>query len=273
MKTPWAFFLLVPCLSLLGCGFAYDGAVKLDSGDATAVDDVPQHALSLGDHSSALSFRFAANQTVPLNRLEKAVVSLPADATGKETFRLDLWIDRGVPNVAVSHAVQKSGGLFRQFAQLRNVALEARVDDKIVWQPKMFPLSERPSLGTKLETATTPSDDPDERLTEMKAIAARFSVPEAVLRVDPVYRYEAFGYGVSDGGTFVFMQGTVRAILAVEATRHAGWQYRVNRFTSPPGSISLDGEEIRSWSGYWASPRSDTDEYVEQKIVNVREGG
>ena len=276
MKLVLPLFGLVACLMVLGCG---SGEVAPDSSEETvAVDKVTHREMTLDDHASSLAFHFTeAIQDLPLNRLEKAIVTLPEDAAPADaTYRLDLWGDRGVPNVAVSHNVHQERGLFRQFAQLRNVALEARVDNKVVWQPKMMPLSKRPSLGTKIETAQPPSQDPDERLSEMKALAARFAMPGSILTSSPVHRYDSPDYAVLDGGVFVFMKGTVRAVLVIEAFKHAnqsGWQYKVNRFTSPTGSILFDGEEIRSWNGYWKSSRSDSDEYVEQKIGDVPGGG
>jgi hypothetical protein len=238
---------------------------------------VDRRKMTMADHASAIALQFPEVQHVSLDRLEKAVLTLPEGAEPADvTFRLDLWVDRGVPNVAVTHALHKNGGLVRQFSQLRNVALEASVDDKIVWHPKMMPLSARPSLGTKIETAAPPSQDADERLSEMSALAARFSMPGSSLNPDPVHQYDSSGYQVVDGGVFVFMEHTVRAVLVIEAFKNGderGWQYKLNRLTSPPGSISFDGEEVRSWSGFWTSRRSEADEYVEQNIDNAPNGG
>ena len=91
-----------------------------------------------------------------------------------------------------------------------------------------------------------------------------------------MYRYKSLQYGVTDGCVFLFMDDTPKGVLVIEAFdfgKKQGWQYRVNRLTSPPGTISFDGKEIRSWEGFWVSPRSTSDEYVEQKIESVPKSG
>ena len=268
MQSSFKAFLLILCLVIMGCGRDRPESMP----PTTAAVE-----MTLADRASSIMLRFTTGiQEIPLTRLDTAVFTLPEETSKTDQiYRLDLWVDRGVPNVAVAHFRRDNGELLRQFAQLRNVGLEASTGGRAVWQANMMPLSKRPSLGTKLEATEPPSQDANERLIEMKAIASRFSNTGAVLLPDPIYRYTASDYGVVDGGTFVFVDGTVTAILAIEASKYdgGGWQYRVNRFTSTSGEISLDDNEIRSWENYSVSPGLDTGEYVEQKIDKATNNG
>ena len=265
---------LVVVLACLFAGCGHDQQEKVIQPSEKPVE------LTLTHRASAIAFRFPdAVQEIPLTQLEKAVSLLPADASDSEVnYRLDLWVDRGVPNVAVAHVRQKNGNLLRQFAQLRNATIEANIDGEVVWHPKMMPLSERPVAGTKIEDAEPPSTDPVERDAQMRTIASRFAMTGTSLNLkqDSVYRYKSLQYGVTDGCVFLFMDDTPKGVLVIEAFdfgKKQGWQYRVNRLTSPPGTISFDGKEIRSWEGFWVSPRSTSDEYVEQKIDSVPKSG
>ena len=269
MRLCAAGVVVVACL-VAGCGTDHQKKT-------TQASEAPVE-VTFANRADAIALRFPeAVQNVPMTRLEDAVVVLPTGVPESELdYRLDLWVDRDVPNVAVAHVRQKNGSLLRQFAQLRNAAIEATIDGEVLWHPKMVPTSERPVTGTKIEDAESPSKSTEERETQMKTLAGRFAMSGTTIRLDPVYRYKSLQYGVTDGGVFLFMDDTPKGLLVIEAFDYGtkqGWQYRVNRMTSPPGKISFDGQDIRSWEGFWSGPRSDSDEYVEQRIESTAKGG
>ena len=257
--------LVCCCLPLLLAGCGSKKATK------SPVNNSPNPPSASGP--SGISFRFTqALQNVKLTPVDRGEIDLPPSVTAdQDHYHFNLWIDRGVPNLTVSRMRQKSESEFRQMALLRNVAVEGSFGGEVVWQPQMKPRSERPWLHrTTIDSAELPAESRDERLAQMKTIAARFSMPGAELASSPVYRFESKDYAVIDGGVFVFVNETVRAVLVIEAFEYVesrGWHYKLNRLTSPPGSISFDGKPVRSWEGYWANPRSPEDDYVEQKVA------
>jgi hypothetical protein len=124
---------------------------------------------------------------------------------------------------------------------------------KVIWEP------ERPGVELKpVSGAPKPSSTAAVRLTQMRALAAQYSVvadygnmkkEDMRLLPAPVYRYASEKQGVTDGALFAFVRGTdPEAFLMIEARKGQDgveWQYAFARFV---GHASLravhNGREV-----------------------------
>jgi hypothetical protein len=123
---------------------------------------------------------------------------------------------------------------------------------KVLWEP------ERPGVELKpIPGAPKPGPNAVVRLTQMRAVAAQYSVvadygntkkEDMRLLPAPVYRYASEKQGVTDGALFAFVRGTdPEAFLMVEARKgHDGvqWQYAFARFVGHASlrAVHLDRE-------------------------------
>ena len=116
--------------------------------------------------------------------------------------------------------------------------------------------------GLKLETfpeAPRPAESKSARLTQMKALARRFSsrqVDEAKKDLEmrllptPIYRYADRAAGVQDGAAFAFASSGTNPtlLLLVELSQPEGgeatWQYSLARMTVRAMTVKLDNHVV-----------------------------
>ena len=88
----------------------------------------------------------------------------------------------------------------------------------------------------------------------------------------PIYRYSDKEDGIIDGAVFAFTVATdPECLLALEACHRprgedSHWRFTLARMTSFPLTAQLQGREIWAVKGYWQSPRSTKDPFLEARI-------
>ena len=109
-----------------------------------------------------------------------------------------------------------------------------------------------------LPDAPKPADTEARRLTQMKALARRFSVVEkhgeqlVTLRLmpHPIDRYSDEHFKVDDGAAFIFATGTNPEFCLLLEAGEKGWSYGYVRLAAAELSISLDEKEIEVITGF-----------------------
>jgi hypothetical protein len=149
------------------------------------------------------------------------------------------WLQGKRPVAAAAVSIRAGGKVMREFATLSDESLQMKKrGDQVVWAPKKrdaFPLQPAPAVGAS----------PPLRLTQMRALARRFTVSLAKgnpvfarLMPQPIHRNDDADSGLLDGAVFVFAEGTdPEILLVIEATQsseqdQAKWQFSVARMTS-----------------------------------------
>ena len=135
--------------------------------------------------------------------------------------------------------------------------------------------------------APAPAGTPRERLTQLKAIAARFSgfelePPNGRLQMrmlpKPILRYDDAPAGLLDEAIFSLAYGVNPEVLVViEARKAAGtaaptWQYGFGRLGGTDVSVSLDGREVWKQGAVAPVPQSRAT-YMNRNLKRVAEGG
>ena len=180
-----------------------------------------------------------------------------------------LWTDRGRPVAVVKsyhNTPNKTWG--RTFVSLAPQQIVMKQDDKPLWTPE-----EAGVTFAELPGAPAPSAEPRQRLTQMRAIARRFSVidhwgikdpTDWQLRLlpTPLHRYEVPEEGVVDGALFGYVLTAPEAIVLLEArktdTGELVWHYALARCTRFGVRFSLDGKQIAEFDRLDAWPATGT---------------
>jgi len=166
-----------------------------------------------------------------------------------------LWTHEGRP-VVVASITNVYGGV-RRVMETEIHSLSSGLplmshNGTVIWEP------ERPGVEWKpIPDAPQPSSTAAARLTQMRGLAAQFSVTgvygtmkeDLRLLPAPIYRYASEKQGVTDGALFAFVRGTDPDTLLIiesrEGARGAQWQYAFARFC---GHCSLramrEGREV-----------------------------
>lgn len=186
-------------------------------------------------------WRLTADRTV-LDIPKESVLRWTNPAAGRVYGNTYVWLQNGRP-VAV-------GCLYRNFvpwnmfcgelAALAGTNLVAKRDDKVMWQPrdewKWYPI---PGASPPAATAV-------QRLVQMRALAAKFTVEVLDTRNNPkgdeqtprllprpLYRYDAKQTKTLDGGLFAFVLGTDPELMVLiecdTAARNPEWRFGVTR--------------------------------------------
>jgi hypothetical protein len=157
------------------------------------------------------------------------------------------------------------GCLFRNFVPwntfngeltaLAGTRLVATRDDKVIWRPK------DEWKWHAVPGAPTPAATPAQRLVQMRALAAGFTVEVLDTRNDPkgdeqtprllpkpLYRYDAEQAKKHDGGLFAFVLGTdPELLLLIEcdfATARPEWLFGVTRMNRDAVRLRHKGETV-----------------------------
>lgn len=115
-----------------------------------------------------------------------------------------------------------------------------------------------------LDPAEKPAASEKQRLSQLRALARRFTVSEknkgdfAALRLlpQPIDRYDDAAHDIVDGGLFVFVYGTnPEAALWLEAGKE-GWRYSLSRMSWAEVVVEFDGQEVARFDQLTGFPAS-----------------
>lgn len=233
-------------------------ATSLLSADDTQPDIEKQRAeeatARMLDHAQKYEFIFADQTFAQLN--PEPILRWTNPARGSVHGSVFLWTRKARPEVV--------GSLFQwyspfthmshEFQSLSTQPLSAQYDSGPVWTT--------PKGGVEFQTvevAPPPAKSAPLRLAQMRKLAGQFSAikrdrddnqQELRLLTQPIYRYESTDPQITDGGLFVFVQGTdPEVFLLLEARHEAGadhWEYALARMNSVNFTVSFGDRQV--WS-------------------------
>jgi hypothetical protein len=189
-----------------------------------------------------------------------------------------VWLEGARPLAVASFSIRRQGNsIYRECTSLSPWPLACTSGGAGVWLPKKGGL-----LAQSLSDAPLPGDTKAQRLTQLRALARRFTATcynsrteeptELRLLPQPLYRYDDERSGILDGGLFAFVvSNDPELLLVLEAAKTeagAAWRYSLARMSSLKESVRLDGKEIWAVPNYYRDPSEDrrTGPYVESRI-------
>jgi hypothetical protein len=186
-----------------------------------------------------------------------------------------LWLDGERPMTAVNVSIRGEGMVWLEAANLTATSLDVTRRGTSFWTPKAAEIIERP-----LVDAAPPGDVAARRLVQMRRIAERFTVrtnpgqepSDLRLMPQPYHQYQAASRGIVDGALFAFVETTdPELLLVIEAVKPmagepAVWRYSLNRMTSRPIVVELDGTPVYNATNYIYQPRLISDSYLERHL-------
>jgi hypothetical protein len=190
-----------------------------------------------------------------------------------------LWVERNRPVAAISLSIRRlNNSVYRECTSLAAQPLECKASSGPVWTPKTGGLLERP-----LADAPPPAEARPQRLTQMRALARKFSAAcyhprtgeATALRLlsQPLYRFADEKTRIVDGALFAFVvTNDPELFLLLEAVQGPAekleWRYSLARMSSQKLTVRLDDAEVWTVSNYWQDAAEDrrTGPYVESEI-------
>jgi hypothetical protein len=171
-----------------------------------------------------------------------------------------LWLDGTLPVAATSISIRGPNDLaYQECTAFSSGPLECRLAGAAVWSPKGGGL-----VAQRLD-GPAPASSKVQRLTQMRALAARFAVTgydwnmneprELRLLTQPLYRFESEKHNIIDGTLYAFVvTNDPEMFVLIEATTEhdpdAQWQFTLARMSSLPQKVRLDDKEIWSLTNY-----------------------
>jgi hypothetical protein len=244
----------------------------------------------LKDKAAELSVQFSDRSGKPLTLAPEPVLrfSNAERAIGALDGVTFLWLERARPVAAASLSIRRlTNSVYRECTSLTSSPLECKANGASAWAPKTGGLLARP-----LSDAPSPAKTKPQRLTQMRAIARRFSAScyhprtddatELRLLPQPLYRYADEKSDILDGALFAFVvTNDPELFLLLEAvtgaTDELEWRYSLARMSSQKLSVRLGDTEIWSVPNYWQDATEDrrTGPYVESEIgkYSISENG
>lgn len=191
-----------------------------------------------------------------------------------------LWLEGARPLAAVSFSVRRVGNaVYRECTSFSGMPLECRVGEAAEWSPEIGGLVEK-----RLPEGPAPAERKAQRLTQMRALARRFTArcydsrtgepTDLRLLPQPLYRFEDEKAGVLDGALFAFVvSNDPELFLLLEAARDgergaAAWRFSLARMSSLPETVRLDDKEVWSVQNYYQDRAEDrkTGAHSEAKV-------
>ncbi|MEM6468426.1 MAG: hypothetical protein AAF802_02570 [Planctomycetota bacterium] len=191
-----------------------------------------------------------------------------------------LWLEEGLPSVAVCQYEDQGNGATLEFQSLISETNFRLIDRDIpLWSPSEpgIEMSEVPQ-ATGLNGERT--DTAEQRLNIMRKIASRFDAaltpprkPEIKLErvTKEVFRFEPTKDTAQhvDGAIFVFTrEGDPDLLLIIKADKPDGgelrWQYGAARMSMVPMKLLCDGKRV--WSKPWGQPKNPSSDYFSHRI-------
>jgi hypothetical protein len=186
-----------------------------------------------------------------------------------------LWLEGTRPVAAICFGIRHpNNAVFREQTSFSSTPLVCRKSGVIAWAPQTGGLLNRP-----LADAPPPAESATGRLTQMRALARRFSATcyykEAAtqLRVlpQPLYRFTDEKQGILDGALFALVvSNDAELLLLLEAANDVAkgkhqWRFSLARMSSLKHVVRLDDAEIWSIPGYYTIPAGErkTGPYIE----------
>lgn len=220
-------------------------------------------------------FREGASEPVPLKEQSVLRYSNPERDSGTWDGGTFLWLEGERPIAALSFGIRRpKDAVFRELTSLVQTPLVCRKGDVPVWSPQTGGLPSQPFAD-----APPPAQSATGRLTQMRALARRFSASctykedTTQLRVlpQPLFRYSDEKQGLVDGALFALVVSNdpemflmLEAIRAKESDKPK-WHFALARMSSLKQSVQLDEKEIWSVPGFYTIPAAErkTGPYVE----------
>jgi hypothetical protein len=229
--------------------------------------------------SSAAAYRFVASD----GKRELPMVAEPKlrwtnPVSGLQDGTLFLWTEKsGRPAAAAQVFLTADDLWLHEFQSLSEGPFEATRDDNPVWEPMREGVSFK-----KLADVPPPAATAVKRLTQMKALAGRFTANdefegksrwELRMLAKPLLRYADEKSGLLDGAMFVLAHGTdPEVFILLEARKVDGdyaWHYALAPMTGYALKVQLDGKE--TWEVQWRKgPYKTTDPFY---ITVYKKGG
>ena len=247
-----------------------------DAPDA-AVEIARQERLKhITERADSVELRTADEKPRGLKRLDRPVLRytnpIRSSSAGGATF---LWLDGQRPLAAASISIRDNNNVVWEFTSLANERLSASHDDEVFWTPK--------GPGRRMELlpdSPAPAATPALRLAQLRTLARRFSVfvekgkwQETRLLSQPLHRWDRPEAGILDGALFCFAETTDPEVLLLiearrdEITNKHEWHFTIAKMSGPTTKVELDQKPLwNSGGGYWRSPRSLEDSYMESVI-------
>ena len=249
--------------------------------DAPAQSDRQEQLKFLKAMATELSLLHQADNAKPQPLLPDPVLRYSNQE--REIGSLDgttfLWLEGNRPLAAVSTSVRALNNItYRECTSFSNTPLVCRKQEAVIWAPKTGGL-----LAQPLPDAPAPAGSKPQRLTQLRALARRFTAScyhprsdaptELRLLTQPLYRYADEQAGILDGALFAFVvSNDPELFLLLEAKSDATegkspWHYSLARMSSLKETVRLDDKQVWSVPNYWQDPAEDrkTGPYVEAK--------
>jgi hypothetical protein len=270
-------FRLLTCLRFLLRGFLL-GALLMAALPSLAAE--PEPGDRKDEPSAAQKARLAAMKRMAsryevtagkegetkLQLTEEPVLRWSNPERGNGDGCLYLFTDKGRPQAALTLYLTEDGKAWNhEFQSLAEFQLVAKKNRATAWAP------DKPGIEFKpIPEAPAPAESAARRLTQMRALADRFSATvtfrrdKSALRrlASPVYRYGDQQRDPLDGAVFAFAVATdPEVLLLLEARVVSGtpqWQYALARQTMWVVEVELDGRQIwavEKWDRATAKPQ------------------
>jgi hypothetical protein len=190
-----------------------------------------------------------------------------------------VWVEGTRPIGVASFSIRRQGNsIYRECTSLSPTPLACTSGGPEVWLPKRGGL-----LGQSLSDAPQPGETKTQRLTQLRALARRFTATcfnprtdestELRLLPQPLYRYDDDKTGILDGALFAFVvSNDPELLLVLEVAKTEGgvvsWRYSLARMSSLRETVRLDGKEVWAVPNYYRDPSEDrrSGPYVEARI-------
>jgi hypothetical protein len=219
--------------------------------------------------------REGATEPLPLKKEPILRYSNPERDSGTWDGATFLWLDGNRPVAAISFGIRRpKDAVFSELTSFSQSPLICRKGDVAAWSPQEGGLAPR-----LLPDAPPPAATPTSRLTQMRALARRFSAActykedttQLRLLPQPLYRYTDDKGNILDGALFALVVSndpemflTLEAAAEKDSDKHQ-WHYALARMSSLKQTVQLDEKEIWSVPGYYTIPAGErkTGPYVE----------
>ena len=265
--------------SLLTCCFLGGLAATAGAADPSAApptDQKPSRLTEMQARIDELELKTTGPEAHRLARSEHAILRYTNPiAGGTSQAATFLWLDGKRPAAAISLSYRPGGRIWWELTSLSDDPLELRKDMELVWKPT--------ASSRKFERfpdSPVPAATPAARLTQLRELSRRFTVREfrreqwqdGRLLTQPLYRWSDEAAGTVDGAIFGYAETTDPELLLIIETRQTQglsdgeWRFALAKMTSAPMIVTLADKEIYNVPGYWSSPRSPQDPYLEQSI-------
>ena len=255
---------LVVLLLLASCPWA----IAAEEEDAAAKEKLQAERLEFMK-SSAAAYRFSTSSASELPIVAEPKLRWTNPVSGLQDGTLFLWTDKtGRPAAAAQVFLTADNLWLHEFQSLYEGPFSATRDDKPVWEPAREGVSFK-----RLAGAPPPAATAVKRLTQMKALADRFTANdefegksrwELRMLAKPLLRYADEQSDLLDGAMFALAHGTDPEVFILLEARKVdsdyAWHYALAPMTGYALKVQLDGKE--TWEVQWRKgPYKPTDPF------------